>query len=64
VVLVDGRTEETGTHDELLKNSPTYRRFWEMQQARDAAEPQPQEAGTADRGPRAEERQDCGTGPA
>ena len=32
VVLVDGRIEETGAHDELLLRSETYRRLWEMQQ--------------------------------
>ncbi len=33
VVLVDGRVEQTGAHDELLESSATYRRLWEMQQA-------------------------------
>jgi len=32
-VLVDGRVEETGTHERLLGSSVTYRRLWEMQQA-------------------------------
>jgi subfamily B ATP-binding cassette protein MsbA len=32
-VLVDGRIEDSGTHDELLARSGTYRRLWEMQQA-------------------------------
>jgi ATP-binding cassette, subfamily B, bacterial MsbA len=33
VVLVAGRIEETGTHQELLERSTTYRRLWEIQQA-------------------------------
>ncbi len=33
VVLVNGRVEETGAHDELLESSATYSRLWEMQQA-------------------------------
>jgi ABC-type multidrug transport system fused ATPase/permease subunit len=31
-VLVGGAVEASGTHDELLASSPTYKRLWETQQ--------------------------------
>jgi subfamily B ATP-binding cassette protein MsbA len=40
-VLVDGRIEETGSHEELLESSDTYRRLWQMQQSGRVPAPPP-----------------------